>query len=44
MVVGFGHSATIPLFLSACFAVMAFFLVFALPKRVSPGCEVPSAE
>jgi EmrB/QacA subfamily drug resistance transporter len=44
LAVGFGHSATISLFLSACFAVVAFFLVFALPKRVSRGYEVPSAE
>jgi hypothetical protein len=44
LAVGFGHSATISLFLSACFAVVAFFLVFVLPKRVSRGYEVPSAE
>lgn len=31
----FGASATISLFLSACFAVVAFLLVFALPKRVA---------
>jgi EmrB/QacA subfamily drug resistance transporter len=35
----FGHSATLALFLSACFAVAAFLLVFALPKRVSQGYE-----
>lgn len=44
LAVGFGHSATISLFLSACFAVVAFLLVFVLPKRVSRGYEVPSGE
>jgi EmrB/QacA subfamily drug resistance transporter len=44
LAVGFGHSATIALLLSACFAVASFFLVFALPKKVSRGYGVPSAE
>ena len=39
LAVGFGHSATIALLVSAIFAVAAFFLVFALPKRVSQGYE-----
>jgi EmrB/QacA subfamily drug resistance transporter len=40
----FGHSATLALFVSACFAVVSFVLVFALPKRVSRGYEVPVGE
>ena len=32
---GFGHSATAALLISAVFAVVAFCLVFALPKQVS---------
>ena len=32
------------LLVSACFAVVAFLLVFALPKRVSPGYEGVPAE
>lgn len=40
----FGHSATLALLVSACFAVVAFALVWTLPKRVSRGYEVPSAE
>jgi Na+/melibiose symporter-like transporter len=40
----FGNAATLALFVSACFAVVSFALVFALPKRVSRGYEVPSAE
>jgi hypothetical protein len=35
LAVGFGHAATVALFLSAVFAVVAFLLVFALPKQVS---------
>jgi EmrB/QacA subfamily drug resistance transporter len=39
---GFGHSATIAMLLSAIFAVIAFFLVFALPKKVSrQGAPMP---
>lgn len=34
--VAFGHSATIAMAVSAAFAVVAFALVFALPKRVDP--------
>jgi EmrB/QacA subfamily drug resistance transporter len=40
----FGHTATLALFVSACFAVVSFALVFVLPKRVSRGYEVPSAD
>lgn len=40
----FGHSATWSLALSAAFAVVAFALVFTLPKRVSRGYEVVPAE
>ena len=43
LAVGFGNSATIALAVSAAFAVVAFFLVFALPKRVSRGYEVAPA-
>jgi fucose permease len=41
---GFGHAATLALFVSACFAVAAFLLVFALPRRVSTGYEGVPAE
>ena len=37
LAVGFTHSATSALAVSAAFAVVAFLLVFALPKRVGPG-------
>jgi hypothetical protein len=37
LAVGFTHSATCALAVSATFAVVAFLLVFALPKRVGPG-------
>jgi EmrB/QacA subfamily drug resistance transporter len=40
----FGHSATLALFVSACFAIVSFALVFVLPKRVSRGYEVPVGE
>jgi EmrB/QacA subfamily drug resistance transporter len=40
----FGHAATLALFVSACFAVVSFALVFVLPKRISRGYEVPSGE
>lgn len=33
----FGDSATLALFVSACFAVAAFALVFVLPRRISRG-------
>jgi EmrB/QacA subfamily drug resistance transporter len=40
---GFGHSATAALAVSAAFAIVAFFLVFSLPKRVDlHGPSVPS--
>lgn len=39
LAVGFGHSATLALSVSAVFAIVAFLLVFALPKRVSRGYE-----
>lgn len=41
---GFGHAATMAMAVSAVFAVAAFALVFTLPKRVSRGYDVPSAE
>ncbi|HEY4152691.1 MAG TPA: MFS transporter [Pseudolysinimonas sp.] len=44
LAVGFGHSATLALAVSAIFAVAAFCLVFVLPKRVSQGYEVPRSE
>ena len=44
LAVGFGHSATLALAVSAIFAIAAFALVFVLPKRVSQGYEVPSGE
>jgi hypothetical protein len=37
LAVGFTHSATSALGVSAAFSVVAFVLVFALPKRVGPG-------
>jgi MFS family permease len=40
----FGHSATLALFVSACFAVAAFLLVFALPKRVANDYGPPRGE
>ena len=45
LAVGFGHAATLALLVSACFAVVAFVLVFALPKRVSQRLRgAPPAE
>lgn len=41
---GFGHAATMAMGVSAAFALAAFALVFALPRRVSTGYDVPSAE
>ena len=38
--VGFTHSAAAAIAVSAAFALVAFFLVFALPKRLSQGWEV----
>ncbi|HEV7742822.1 MAG TPA: MFS transporter [Pseudolysinimonas sp.] len=38
---GFGSSATIALLVSAIFAVAAFLLVFALPRRISRGYDTP---
>jgi len=35
LAVGFGHAATLALAVSAAFAVVAFGLVFALPRRIS---------
>lgn len=37
--VGFTHSAATAIAVSAAFALVAFFLVFTLPKRVSSGWE-----
>ncbi len=39
LAIGFGHGATTALSVSAAFAVASFFLVFALPRRVSRGYE-----
>jgi len=44
LAVGFGHGATLALAVSAVFAIASFALVFALPKRVSRGYEVPSSD
>ncbi|MEO6532128.1 MAG: MFS transporter [Pseudolysinimonas sp.] len=44
LAVGFGHSATLALAVSAIFAIAAFCLVFVLPKRVSRGYEVASSD
>ncbi len=43
LAVGFGHSATLALAVSAIFAIAAFVLVFALPKRISRGYEAPAS-
>jgi EmrB/QacA subfamily drug resistance transporter len=40
----FGHASTLAMFVSACFAVAAFALVFALPKRLSRGYEAALPE
>ena len=37
--VGFTHSAAVAIAVSAAFALVAFFLVFVLPKRISSGWE-----
>lgn len=34
---GFGHSAMLAMAVSAAFAIVAFFLVFALPKKIDRG-------
>jgi EmrB/QacA subfamily drug resistance transporter len=39
---GFAHSATWALAVSAIFAIVSFFLVFVLPKRVSRGYAPPA--
>lgn len=45
LAVGFGHAVTVALLLSAVFAVVAFLLVFALPRQVSRGYEgAPAGE
>ena len=44
LAVGFGHAATLALAVSAIFAIVAFGLVFVLPKRVSRGYEVASSD
>jgi len=43
LAVAFGHSAAIALFASALFAVVAFLLVFVLPRRVSTHGAPPDA-
>jgi EmrB/QacA subfamily drug resistance transporter len=42
LAVGFGHAATLALAVSAIFAIVAFCLVFVLPKRVSRGYAPPA--
>ena len=42
--VGFTHSAATAIAVSAAFALVAFFLVFALPKRLSQGWEAKPTE
>jgi EmrB/QacA subfamily drug resistance transporter len=44
LAVGFGEAATIAMFVSACFAVIAVALVFVLPRRVSAGYETVAGE
>lgn len=44
LAVAFTHSATSALAVSASFAVVAFLLVFALPKRVGSGSPRPPAQ
>jgi hypothetical protein len=44
LAVGFAHSATWALAVSAIFAIVSFGLVFALPKRVSQGYEMAPSE
>ena len=44
LAVGFTHSATCALAVSAAFAVISFLLVFALPKRVGPGPRAVRSE
>lgn len=41
---GFAHGATVALAVSASFAVVAFLLVFALPRRLSRGYEAAAPE
>ncbi len=42
LAVGFGHSATLAMAVSAIFAIAAFCLVFVLPKRISRGYTPPA--
>jgi EmrB/QacA subfamily drug resistance transporter len=42
--IGFTHSAATAMAVSAAFALVAFFLVFALPKRVNRGWEAAPAD
>ena len=44
LAVAFTHSATSALAVSASFAVVAFLLVFALPKRLGSGSPRPPAQ
>ncbi len=44
LAIGFAHSATWALAVSAIFAIVSFGLVFALPKRVSQGYEMAPSE
>jgi EmrB/QacA subfamily drug resistance transporter len=42
--VSFTHSAAAAIAVSAAFALAAFFLIFALPKRVSPGWQATPSQ
>ncbi len=44
LAIGFTHSATSALSVSAAFSVVAFLLVFALPKRVESGPRTSDSE
>jgi hypothetical protein len=44
LAVGFGGAATIAMLVSVCFSVVAFALVFALPRRISTGHEAVPGE
>jgi len=43
LAIAFGHSASVALLASAIFAVVAFLLVFALPRRVASNGAAPDA-
>ena len=41
---GFGHASMLAMAVSAALAVVAFALVFVLPRKLSGGYEVPRTE